>query len=187
MKPIPRTIYSMDLLDVLAHPQFTQHVDVLKCHPDQCRLTDQTKIILTEVKNLSRIADNWLGEAPLRQDPLDKDRLHMALGFFGEVGELSDAVKKVFAYGQDADFGNIEEELGDLLFYLVGGREYFGTGRAPAARSIKSIAILCGLTMESIIEANMVKLQKRYPEGFSFKAAKARADKGTQLRKGEVV
>lgn len=84
---------------------------------------------------------------------------HAAIGIAGEAGELLDAVKKHWAYNKPLDVPNIIEELGDLEFYM------------QAMRS------LLNLSREEIIAANITKLEKRFPNGYSDEAAQARADK----------
>jgi NTP pyrophosphatase (non-canonical NTP hydrolase) len=44
--------------------------------------------------------------------------LHAQLGIASEAGELADAIKKEYAYEQSLDKENVEEELGDLLWYI---------------------------------------------------------------------
>lgn len=86
-------------------------------------------------------------------------RLHAAVGISGEAGELLDAVKKAWAYQKSLDVANVHEELGDILFYVQAMCNQFGW------------------TFESVIKANVVKLIKRYPTGYSDQAAQDRADK----------
>jgi hypothetical protein len=50
----------------------------------------------------------------------EDDRLHMAMGMVGEIGEVVDIVKKEFAYGREPDNAKVLEELGDFTFYVVG-------------------------------------------------------------------
>lgn len=85
--------------------------------------------------------------------------MHAAVGISGEAGELLDAVKKVWVYEKPIDIVNIVEELGDLEFYM------------QALRS------LLGVTREEVIQANVEKLNRRYPGGYTDAAAIARADK----------
>lgn len=85
--------------------------------------------------------------------------IHMILGISGEAGELVDAVKKHTIYGRELDVQNVIEELGDLEFYMEGLRQELGLSR------------------EDILDANIKKLQKRYADGYSDKAAHERADK----------
>lgn len=89
--------------------------------------------------------------------------LHCAVGCCTEAGEYLSTVKKIYFYGKEIDgpvFDNMVEELGDMLFYLVG-----------ACNTL-------GLTLADIAEQNQEKLEKRYPTGYSDSDALARADKG---------
>jgi NTP pyrophosphatase (non-canonical NTP hydrolase) len=72
-----------------------------------------------------------------------------ALGLAGEAGEFANLVKKMTAHGHPLDTGALEDELGDVLWYL-----------AEAASA-------CGLNLEAIGRQNIAKLQQRYPNGFS--------------------
>jgi NTP pyrophosphatase (non-canonical NTP hydrolase) len=85
--------------------------------------------------------------------------LHAAIGIAGEGGELLDAVKKTWVYGRELDRANVIEELGDLEFY------------AQAMRT------LLGLSREEVLAANVAKLGKRYPGGYTDAHAIARLDK----------
>ena len=91
--------------------------------------------------------------------PADCHMLHMAMGVSGEAGELLDAVKKAVIYRKPLDAENIREEAGDILFYLTG-----------LLNAISANA-------SEVIAANMAKLSKRYPDGYSNVAAAERADK----------
>lgn len=92
-------------------------------------------------------------------DDDDGDILHAALGIAGECGELIDAIKKGIVYDQDYDWDNIEEELGDMLFYM------------------QILLNYRNLTIWDVQEMNVSKLMKRYPDGYSDHGAKARPDK----------
>jgi len=89
----------------------------------------------------------------------DAHNLHMVVGIVGEAGELLDAIKKSTIYRKELDRENVIEELGDIEFYLQGLRHSLG------------------ITREETLEANIVKLGKRYSEGYSDQAAQDRADK----------
>lgn len=91
-------------------------------------------------------------------DSFTKDLVHMAMGIAGEAGEVLELVKKIYAYGKPIDRESIIKELGDLEFYLTGFR-----------------AVL-GLSRNEILYANMEKLKRRYPQGYSDKAAVERVD-----------
>lgn len=93
---------------------------------------------------------------------------HATVGIATEAGELLDALKKHWVYGQPLDYVNVQEEAGDLLFYL------------------QALLNHVGLTMEDCKQANIVKLKKRYPDGYTDQAAKERRDKiGESLEIGE--
>lgn len=85
--------------------------------------------------------------------------IHAHLGMSSETGEIGDAIKKCVIYGQPLDTENIEEELGDVLWYV-----------ALAATAV-------GTSLEDIMEANIEKLKVRYPEKFTEEHAKKRLDK----------
>jgi NTP pyrophosphatase (non-canonical NTP hydrolase) len=76
------------------------------------------------------------------------NQLHMVMGISTEAGELLDAYKKRLAYNKQLDTVNIEEELGDLMWYVAG------------------LIDMLGLDMEKILTKNIAKLQARYPEDF---------------------
>lgn len=100
------------------------------------------------------------GEDILQEmSPQQMHLLHMAVGVAGEAGEILDAIKKVAVYQKPIDIENVIEELGDIEFYMEGLRSSLG------------------ITREQTIEANIKKLEKRYKNGYSNKAAQERADK----------
>jgi len=84
---------------------------------------------------------------------------HAALGIAGEAGEFVDSVKKSMIYNRPVDTVNLQEELGDLLWYI-----------ALAARSLN-------VSLAQIAVDNISKLQKRYPEKYTDELAAARLDK----------
>lgn len=86
------------------------------------------------------------------------DPANAALGLAGEAGEVADEVKKFLYQGREWDAEKIIEELGDVLWYVALMAEYFG---AP---------------LDFVMEYNIDKLRKRYPDGFSFEASEERAD-----------
>lgn len=72
-----------------------------------------------------------------------------ALGLTGEAGEVSDIIKKYIFHRHDLEIEEIVKELGDVCWYVA----------------LLSYAI--GVPLEEILETNIEKLKKRYPEGFS--------------------
>jgi len=82
-----------------------------------------------------------------------------ALGLAGEAGEFANLVKKRTAHGHtDITPEILADELGDILWYV-----------AEAASSV-------GLDLGDIAQANVEKLRKRYPEGFSQERSIHRED-----------
>ena len=73
-----------------------------------------------------------------------------ALGLTGESGEVADLVKKHLYQGHGiiSVLPKIKEELGDVLWYVA------------------LIASATGTPLEDIMQANIDKLRKRYPDGF---------------------
>lgn len=74
--------------------------------------------------------------------------LNGVLGLSGESGEVADLYKKHRFQGHDLDKEDIINELGDCMWYL-----------AILAESL-------GVTLGDVMQANILKLEKRYPEGF---------------------
>ena len=103
---------------------------------------------------------NEYQEAALRTEPPNSNRIfHSAMGCCTESGELMDILKKTHFYKQPVDYVNFKEELGDLLWYIAIGAQG------------------CGTTMEILMQNNIDKLKRRYPEKFTEEHAKARLDK----------
>lgn len=88
--------------------------------------------------------------------------LHAAVGASTEAGELLDQMKKHWIYGKPLALDNVVEECGDILFYIT------------------AMLSVYGYTLDEAAEANIIKLEKRYPKGYTDAAAQARADKGVQ-------
>lgn len=71
------------------------------------------------------------------------------LGLSGESGECADIVKKHLFQGHELDTEKLANELGDVAWYL-----------AVTAKAI-------GMDLETVLQMNVEKLYKRYPDGFS--------------------
>jgi len=89
-----------------------------------------------------------------KTNPLDLAR--DALGVAGEAGEVADLIKKVIGHGHELDVGKVKKELGDVLWYVA------------------VLAHRFGFTLEDVAAANVEKLRKRYPEGFSEERSRNR-------------
>jgi NTP pyrophosphatase (non-canonical NTP hydrolase) len=86
-------------------------------------------------------------EAPGR--PQRERLLNAALGLAGEAGEFADGIKKHAFHGHPLDEAALRKELGDVLWY--------------AALACDAL----GLTLSEVMAANVEKLRRRYPDGFS--------------------
>lgn len=85
----------------------------------------------------------------MNPDISKKDMLvNSMMGLCGESGEAIDLVKKHLFHGHELDKEKLVKELGDIAWYL-----------AEAAQAID-------VPLEEILEKNIEKLKKRYPEGF---------------------
>ena len=71
------------------------------------------------------------------------------MGLCGESGEAIDLVKKHLAQGHELDKEHLAKELGDIAWYLA------------------ETAMVLGYSLEEIMQMNIDKLNKRYPEKFS--------------------
>lgn len=99
-----------------------------------------------EINEYQRLAMTTLNPELDTKDVL----INAVMGLCGESGEVIDMVKKHLAQGHELDRDKMVLELGDVAWYL-----------AEAATAL-------GVTLEDVMEANIEKLRKRYPEGFSI-------------------
>lgn len=84
--------------------------------------------------------------------------IHAAMGLAGEAGEVVDLIKKWLFQGHDRDLRKLKLELGDVRFYL------------------EEMLMVIDSSMQEIEQMNEDKLNKRFPNGWSTEASKARAD-----------
>ncbi len=82
----------------------------------------------------------------------------LCMGLSGESGEVTDLFKKQIYHGHRIAIKDIVKELGDVLWYLSG------------------IATTCGVSLEDIAIENIEKLEKRYPDGFSYERSINRSE-----------
>lgn len=75
------------------------------------------------------------------------------MGLCGESGEAIDIVKKHLAQGHDLDREKLIKELGDIAWYLA------------------ETAFALDVDLEEVLEGNIAKLKKRYPEGFAVEGS----------------
>ncbi|MBS3140817.1 nucleoside triphosphate pyrophosphohydrolase family protein [Candidatus Woesearchaeota archaeon] len=84
--------------------------------------------------------------------------LTWGLGITGEAGDVASCIKKTYAHDNDQREG-IKENLGDTLWYA---------------------AMICNFfewDMQDILNNNVEKLKKRYPNGFTIEHAKREGTK----------
>jgi len=124
--------------------------DCMGCSCSVC-LAQQPKVL----------AANEYQKAALRTasttDPKDLI-LNGALGLCGESGEVADVVKKHLFQGHELDRDKIIKELGDVCWYI-----------AIMAEGL-------GVDLETVMQMNVDKLMKRYPEGFEAEKSIFRKD-----------
>lgn len=78
-------------------------------------------------------------------------------GLSGEVGELTDMVKKWIFHENNFDEEHAKKELGDVMWY---------------------VAMICesfNWSLDEIMQMNIEKLEKRYPDGFDVIKANNRS------------
>jgi NTP pyrophosphatase (non-canonical NTP hydrolase) len=85
-------------------------------------------------------------------DSSEIEILTWGLGIAGEAGDVASCIKKTVSHQNDVREG-IKENLGDTLWYASMICSYFGWD------------------LEEVLNENMAKLKKRYPEGFNVKSA----------------
>lgn len=87
--------------------------------------------------------------------------LHGVLGLTGEAGEVADLVKKGIFHEKGIDQDHLKKELGDVMWYLA------------------LICKACEFDLDDIMTVNVLKLQRRYPDGFD-------TDRANHRREGDV-
>ena len=89
------------------------------------------------------------------------DKLENAcLGLAGECGEACDIVKKALFQGHALDRAGLIEEAGDVLWYLA------------------ELAAGLGVSLEDMAVQNVMKLRRRYPNGFDAGRSRNRGADG---------
>ena len=107
-----------------------------------------------EANEYQRLAMTTLNPELSRRDVL----INSVMGLCGEAGEAIDIVKKWMAHGHELDREHLAKELGDIAWYL-----------AEAATALD-------LSLDEILEANIEKLKKRYPQGFDMARSQNRTE-----------
>ena len=84
--------------------------------------------------------------------------LDAAAGLAEEGGEVLGLVRKHLFMKHDLDRDRLAKELGDALWCLT------------------TVAAAAGLSLDSVAAANIEKLRRRYPDGYSHEASARRED-----------
>lgn len=106
------------------------------------------------INDYQALAMTTLNPALSRKEVL----INSVMGLCGESGEAIDIVKKWLAQGHELDKEHLAKELGDIAWYL-----------AEAATALD-------IPLEDILQANLDKLKKRYPEGFTSQRSMVRLE-----------
>ena len=97
------------------------------------------------INEYQKLAMTTLNPALSQKDVL----INGVMGLCGESGEAIDIVKKHLAQGHELDREKLVKELGDIAWYLA------------------ETAYALDVSLEDVLQNNIDKLKKRYPEGFS--------------------
>lgn len=89
---------------------------------------------------------------------LDDTLAMTAIGLSGEVGEINDQIKKFLFHNHFLSKDEIAKECGDVLWYLT------------------ALCNALGVPLQDVIEGNVAKLRRRYPDGFDAKMSKNREE-----------
>ena len=106
------------------------------------------------VNEYQRLAMKTLNPELDKKDVL----INGVMGLCGESGEAIDIVKKWLAQGHTLDKEKLAKELGDIAWYLA------------------ETAYALDIPLEDILQANIEKLAKCYPEGFHAEKSINRAE-----------
>ena len=83
---------------------------------------------------------------------------YAALGLGGEAGEVQEVLKKAIFQGHDLNRFKLIEEIGDVFYYMILLMEYHD------------------ISLKQVIDANIEKRKKRYPDGFDADKSINRGD-----------
>ena len=97
------------------------------------------------INEYQKLAMTTLNPELSKQDVL----INGVMGLCGESGEAIDIVKKHLHQGHGLDKEKLAKELGDIAWYLA------------------ETAWALDIPLEDILQGNIDKLKRRFPEGFS--------------------
>ena len=97
------------------------------------------------INEYQKLAMVTLNKKLSKQDML----INGVMGLCGESGEAIDLVKKHLHQGHELDKDALIKEMGDIAWYLA------------------ELATVLEIDLETVLEKNIDKLKKRYPDGFN--------------------
>jgi NTP pyrophosphatase (non-canonical NTP hydrolase) len=89
----------------------------------------------------------------------DGAKSNYAMGLAGECGEVVDLLKKWIHHKHPENREELVKELGDVLHYVAG------------------LCSMYGIRLEEVATTNIMKLQERYPQGFTSQGSINRREK----------
>ena len=98
------------------------------------------------INEYQKLAMTTLNKELSKRDVL----INGVMGLCGESGEAIDLVKKWLAQGHELDRDKLIKEIGDVAWYIA------------------EIATALDVELEDVLERNIEKLKKRYPDGFTY-------------------
>ena len=104
---------------------------------------------INEYQKLAMRTNDGMCDNRLHEKENIGELINGALGLTGEAGEVSDMIKKHVFHGHELNKDEIIKELGNVCWYVA----------------LLSYAI--NVPLEDILQKNVDKLKRRYPEGFS--------------------
>ena len=118
-------------------------------------INDYGKFVNTTTSNESKFTGDFINRLMVLQqhhkDVQWSRLMTSAIGMLAESGEFTEIMKKIFFQGKEMTEENrfhMKRELGDVLWYWIQG------------------CIALGYSPEEVMQENITKLEKRYPNGF---------------------
>ena len=128
-------------------------------------INDYGKFVNTTTSNESKFTGDFINRLMVLQQhhkDIQWSRLMTsAIGMLAESGEFTEIMKKIFFQGKEMTEENrfhMKRELGDVLWYWIQG------------------CIALGYSPEEVMQENISKLEKRYPNGFEAIRSEVRAE-----------
>lgn len=102
-----------------------------------------------EIREFQRTSTRTLNKELSKEQQIS----NMIFGANGELGEVTDILKKHLYQGHEINKQHLAEEIGDTLFYIV------------------NLCSIYDINIEDVLQMNVDKLKKRYKNGFSIESS----------------